>query len=106
MSEFNKAKSWFRNYGQLVTFGSRLIPVVRAFISLPAGIARMNIFLFSALVFIGSLVWSGCLAWLGLKLGQNWLIIEPFLKKFQVLIVGLVIVAVPIYIWSRFRKKG
>lgn len=104
-SEFDKAKDWFHNYGQWVAFGSRLLPIFRTFISLPAGIARMNLPLFSILTFIGSFIWSAFLAWLGLKLGQNWLAIEPYFKKFQFLIVGLGIAAVIFYIWSHLKRK-
>lgn len=104
-SEFDRAKKWFHDYGQWVAFGSRLLPVVRTFISLPAGIARMNLPLFSLLTFIGSFIWSSFLAYLGLKLGQNWLGIEPYFRKFQVLIVGLGISAVAYYIWSHIKRK-
>jgi membrane protein DedA with SNARE-associated domain len=104
-AEFDKAKSWFHTKGQWVAFGSRLLPVVRTFISLPAGIAKMNLPLFSALTFIGSLVWSTFLAYLGLKLGQNWQAIEPYFRKFQVIIIGLGITAVILYIWTHLRRK-
>jgi membrane protein DedA with SNARE-associated domain len=105
-AEFDKAKSWFHTKGQWVAFGSRLLPVVRTFISLPAGIAKMNLPLFSALTFIGSLVWSTFLAYLGLKLGQNWQAIEPYFRKFQVIIIGLGITAVILYIWTHLRRKN
>lgn len=104
-SEFDKAKDWFHKYGQGVAFASRLLPVVRTFISLPAGIAKMNLPLFSLLTFIGSFIWSAFLAFLGLKLGQNWLAIEPYFRKFQFLIVGILIVLAVLYIRSHFKKK-
>lgn len=103
--EFDKAKEWFKKYGQIVTFTSRLLPVVRTFISLPAGIAKMNLPLFSVLTFIGSFIWSTFLAYLGLKLGQNWLSIEPYFRKFQFLIVGTGFTAVIVYIWVHLKKK-
>lgn len=104
-SEYERARNWFHNYGQWVAFGSRLIPVVRTFISLPAGIAKMNLPLFSLLTFVGSFIWSAFLAFLGLKLGQNWLAIEPYFRKFQFLIVGIGIVAVILYIRAHLRNK-
>lgn len=104
-SEFDKAKDWFARHGQVVTFTSRLVPIVRTFISLPAGIAKMNLPLFSILTFIGSFVWSAFLAYLGLKLGQNWLAIEPYFRKFQFLIVGLGVLAVVGYIWSHLKRR-
>lgn len=105
--EYDKAKDWFIRYGQAVTFTSRLLPIVRTFISLPAGIAKMNLTYFSILTFIGSFIWSAFLAWLGLKLGQNWLSVEPYFRKFQFLIIGAGILLVALYIRSHLkRRKG
>lgn len=104
-SEFDKSKEWFAKYGQGITFLSRLLPIVRTFISLPAGIAKMNLPLFSALTFIGSLLWSGVLAWFGLKLGQNWLALEPYFRKFQLIIVGLGILGVTFYIYIHLKRR-
>lgn len=103
--EFDRAKDWFFKYGQLVAFTSRLLPVVRTFISLPAGIARMNVYIFSILTFTGSFVWSTFLTFLGLKLGQNWMVIEPYFRKFQILIVFVAISAVVLYIYTHLKRK-
>lgn len=103
--EFDRSKVWFKKYGQGITFASRLLPIVRTFISLPAGIAKMNLTYFSILTFVGSLVWSAFLAWLGLKLGQNWLSIEPYFRKFQIVIVGLGVLAVFFYIRTHLKRR-
>ncbi|OGM15119.1 hypothetical protein A2V56_03860 [Candidatus Woesebacteria bacterium RBG_19FT_COMBO_42_9] len=103
--EFDKSKEWFAKYGQGITFGSRLLPIVRTFISLPAGIAKMNLPLFALLTFIGSFFWSGILAYVGLKLGENWLSIEPVFRKFQFVIIGLGVIAVGLYIWIHLKRR-
>lgn len=103
--EYEKAKKWLHERGQWVVFGSRLLPIVRTFISLPAGIARIDIRLFSLLTFIGSFIWALFLAYLGLKLGQNWLVIEPYFRKFQFIIIGTGIAAVGIYIRTHIRRR-
>lgn len=103
--EFDKAKDWFGKYGQGVTFVSRLLPVVRTFISLPAGIAKMNLPLFSLLTFIGSFFWSGVLAYMGLKLGQNWLSIEPYFRKFQLAIIILILAGLIFYLYLHLKRK-
>lgn len=103
--EFDIAKRWFQKYGHVVAFTSRLLPVVRTFISLPAGIAKMNVTVFSVFTFLGSFMWSLFLAYLGLKLGQNWLAIEPYFRKFQFVIIGLGIGAVAFYIWAHVKKR-
>ena len=103
--EFDRSKVWFKKYGQGITFASRLLPIVRTFISLPAGIARMNLTYFSILTFVGSFIWSAFLAWLGLKLGQNWLSIEPYFRQFQFLIVGAGLILVFLYIRTHLRRR-
>jgi membrane protein DedA with SNARE-associated domain len=103
--DFDTSLKWFHKYGQGVAFASRLLPIVRTFISLPAGIAKMNLPLFSLLTFVGSFIWSAVLAYLGLKLGQNWLAVEPYFRKFQFVIVGLGVAAVAFYIYSHLKRK-
>lgn len=104
--EYDKAEEWFIRYGQAVTFTSRLLPIVRTFISLPAGIAKMNLIYFSILTFIGSFLWSGFLAWIGLKLGENWLSVEPYFRKFQFLIIGAGILFVALYIKRHLKNRN
>ncbi len=103
--DFDISLAWFQKYGQGITFGSRLLPIVRTFISLPAGIADMDIRLFTLFTFIGSLLWSGVLAYLGLKLGQNWLSIEPYFRKFQFVMIGLFLLAAFWYIYRHIKRK-
>ena len=104
--DFDIALKWFEKYGQGITFGSRLLPIVRTFISLPAGIAEMDTKLFAFYTFIGSLLWSGVLAFLGLKLGQNWQLVEPYFRKFQFVIIGLGILSIAAYIYRHLKRKG
>lgn len=105
IDDFDKALMWFKKYGQGVAFTSRLLPIVRTFISLPAGIAKMDIKLFSLLTFVGSFVWSGILAFLGLKLGQNWHAVEPYFRKFQFVIIGLFVVLIVWYVVRHIKKS-
>jgi membrane protein DedA with SNARE-associated domain len=102
--DFDKALYWFEKYGQGITFGSRLLPIVRTFISLPAGISKMDVKKFSFYTFIGSFIWSGVLAFVGLKLGQNWTAVEPFFRKFQFVIIGLVVLAVIVYVYKHVKR--
>ncbi|KKU08950.1 MAG: hypothetical protein UX13_C0053G0002 [Candidatus Woesebacteria bacterium GW2011_GWB1_45_5] len=104
--DFDISLSWFQKYGQGITFGSRLLPIVRTFISLPAGIANMNLPLFGILTFIGSFLWSALLAYFGLKLGQNWLSIEPYFRKFQFIIIGLFLLGAFWYVYRHLKRKN
>ena len=99
-----KAHRWFDKYGDGTAFFSRLLPAVRTFISLPAGIARMDLKRFFAFSFLGVLPWSIGLAWGGYLLGQNWERIREVMRPFDVPIVGLVVIAVIWFVWSRLKK--
>ena len=103
--DFDTSLRWFEKYGQGITFGSRLLPIVRTFISLPAGISKMDAKKFAIYTFVGSFLWSGILAYLGLKLGQNWTTVEPFFRKFQFVIIGLFVMAAVAYIYKHLKKN-
>ncbi|MCL6635500.1 MAG: DedA family protein [Peptococcaceae bacterium] len=98
------AERWFARYGEATVFFTRLMPIVRTFISLPAGIAGMNFKKFLIYTFLGSLPWSLLLTYAGVKLGQNWKAIEPWFHRLDV-VVALGILAVVGYFWRR-RRKG
>lgn len=68
----NRADVFFARYGDTTIFATRLMPIVRTFISLPAGIARMNFMKFTIYTFLGSMPWCFVLAVAGYKLGQHW----------------------------------
>jgi membrane protein DedA with SNARE-associated domain len=82
-----------------------LLPVVRTFISLPAGIARMNFARFTVLTFVGSFIWSGLLAWGGYVLGEHWREVREAMRPFDIpiIIVGLILVG--LYIHRHLRRS-
>lgn len=97
------ADRWFERYGEATVFFTRLMPIIRTFISLPAGISGMNFKRFLVYTFLGSLPWSLLLVYIGFKLGQNWKAIEPWFHRLDVVVV-LGIAAIIFYLW-RARKK-
>jgi membrane protein DedA with SNARE-associated domain len=101
--EVDRAEEWFRKYGELAVFASRLLPVVRTFISVPAGIARMNIWKFSFYTFIGSYPWSLGLAYGGYKLGENWEDLRQVMRPFDFPIAGVIAVALLWFIYHRIK---
>jgi membrane protein DedA with SNARE-associated domain len=108
--DYTISRSWFNKYGNAVVFFSRLIPGIRTFISLPAGLAEMNIWRFSIYTFLGSLVWSAFLTYVGFYLGSRWKDLESYFRKFEVLIAVLLVAAVLLYINHKlkivkFKKK-
>ena len=73
--EYDRSESWFRNHGEFVVLLSRVLPVLRTFISLPAGVAKMQWKKFVAYTVIGCFVWSLVLTQIGVILGKNWKIL-------------------------------
>lgn len=96
--EYERAMHWFQKYGNSVVFFSRLLPGIRTFISLPAGLAEMNIWKFSLYTFFGSLIWSAILTYIGYYLGKNWQSIHGYFSKLQYVIAGIVIIGILYYI--------
>src|SRR5215467_4118351 len=72
LHDLDIADRWFARRGELIVFGSRLLPVIRTFIAFPAGVARMNLGRFIVYTFLGSLPWCLGLAYVGQKLGEEW----------------------------------
>jgi len=102
--ELDEAEEWFRKYGATIAFTSRLLPVIRTFISLPAGIAKTNFKIFSIYSFVGSLIWSAFLAYLGKIMGENWDTLGTYFHKFDFIIVILGFIAVLWYIQHKIKK--
>ena len=101
--EVDRAEEWFRKYGELAVFASRMLPVVRTFISVPAGIARMNFWKFSFYTFVGSYPWSLGLAYGGFKLGENWEDMRQVMRPFDFPIAGIIAVAMAWFIYHRIK---
>jgi membrane protein DedA with SNARE-associated domain len=99
------ADRWFARYGDWAVFFARLLPVVRTFIALPAGIARMNFLRFNVYTFLGSLPWCLALAYAGLKLGERWTILREYFHRFDTAIVILTVIAAAWFIRNRWRNR-
>ncbi|MDO8593159.1 MAG: DedA family protein [bacterium] len=98
------ADRFFNKYGSAAIFFSRLMPVVRTFISLPAGIARMNFSKFVIYSFLGSLPWSFGLAYIGLKLGNNWDTLGVYFHKFDAAIAIAILVFAVWYVRRHLKN--
>lgn len=106
--DLDVADAFFVKYGNAAVFFSRLLPVVRTFISLPAGISRMNFPKFSAYTFLGSLPFCYVLAYIGKKMGDNWDTLGVYFHRFD-MIIGVAIIAGLVWFVRRhldIRKKG
>ena len=99
------AQHWFDHYGAPVVFFGRMIPIVRTFISLPAGFGKMKFWKFTLFTALGCIPWVAMLGYLGYKLGANWDKIQPYLHYADYLVVLAFIVLV-VYAVMRWRRRG
>jgi len=101
-----QARKWLDKFGDLAILISRVLPVVRTFISFPLGVLKTkSLKWFSILTFIGSFIWSAFLTWLGLILGKNWGILENYFRKFDYLIVILILGGFSWWIWRHLKRR-
>jgi len=103
--DLNLADKFFHKYGSSAMFFSRMLPVVRTFISLPAGIAKMNFTKFIIYTFLGSLPWCFGLAYAGKKLGDHWNALGVYFHKFDAIIGILLILGVAWFIKRHFKNN-
>ena len=104
--DLDGADTVFKKYGAIAVFFSRLLPVVRTFISLPAGIARMNLGKFVFYSFTGSLPWNAALTYLGVKLGERWKDLEVYFHKFDLLIAAIILATIVWWIRRHFKNNS
>ncbi len=98
------AEKWFDKYGEFTVFISRCLPVVRTFISFPAGTARMNFVKFTFYTFIGCVPWVFALTYFGYYLGENWDEVGSFLHYLDYA-VALAVLAGAVYLFLRWRSS-
>jgi membrane protein DedA with SNARE-associated domain len=104
--EIELAEEFFRRYGPATAFFSRLLPIVRTFISFPAGVARMPLGRFIAYSTAGALPWSMALVFAGQQLGAHWLDIRHALEPFDLAIAVAVVALVGLFVWWRLGRPG
>lgn len=102
--DLDLADRWFSRYGRSTVFFTRLMPVVRTFISFPAGMTRMNLTTFSIYTFLGALPWSLALTYVGFKLGENWDTLGGYFHSADIIIGILLAVGITWYVWRHVRN--
>jgi membrane protein DedA with SNARE-associated domain len=103
VDEYNHSLKWFNKFGDKIAFFSRMLPAVRTFISLPCGLAEMNFWKFSIYTFLGSLIWSAILTYVGVYLGSKWNTIGGYFHKFDLVLAVLLVFAVLFYINHKLK---
>lgn len=104
--DLDLADRFFAKYGNWAVFISRLLPVIRTFISLPAGIAKMNFTQFVFYTFLGSLPFCYALAYVGKKMGDNWNTLGVYFHKFDIAIGGLILIGAVWFVKRHIRLRN
>jgi membrane protein DedA with SNARE-associated domain len=102
--DLDRADAWFAKYGEFAIFFSRLLPVVRTFISFPAGVARMDLKRFSILSLLGSFPWSIALAWAGYVAGEHWEQIRDAMRPFDIPIIAVFLLLCALYVYRKLKS--
>ena len=106
--DLDRTTHFFLKYGSITVFLARLLPVVRTFIALPAGIARMPLLRFHIYTFLGSWPWCLALAYVGMRLGRSWETDPRFKEVFHRFHLGVEVVllaAIVWFVWSHWKQR-
>jgi membrane protein DedA with SNARE-associated domain len=104
-TQIERADAWFQRYGQSAVLFGRMVPLIRAFVSLPAGVARMPLMRFTVLTLIGSIPWVLALAVAGHAVGGNWTSVRKGFEYFDYALVALIVIGI-VYAVVRRRRGG
>ena len=103
--DLDLADRLFTKHGESVVFFARLLPVIRTFIAFPAGVSKMNMKKFILYTFVGSFPWCLGLAYVGMKLGDNWMALRPYFHKFDAAIGVIIVVCAGLYVYRHLRRS-
>lgn len=105
MHDLDVADRHFQRWGDATVFFSRMLPIVRTFISVPAGIARMRLWRFVAFSVLGAIPWVMLLVWGGVVLGDHWVDLKQTLKGLDYLVAAVIVAGVGLFIWRHVRAR-
>ena len=103
--DIDTADRWFARWGDLTVLFSRMLPIVRTFISVPAGIARMPLWRFTLFSIIGAVPWVMLLVWAGMILGDNWQDLKHNLRGLDYAVAAILVLGVALFIWRHVRSR-
>lgn len=104
-SDLDIADRFFGKFGIFAAFLGRILPVVRTYISIPAGISRVKFWPFTFATFVGSYIWSFFLGWIGFKLGENWESLHLIFQKLDWLIVILIVIVLAWWVRRHLKNR-
>ena len=104
--DVDAAFRWFDKYGTFVIFFGRLIPLIRSLVSIPAGLAKMNMVRFSLLTAAGSGIWNALWIYIGIQLGVRWRDAENWAKYLDYAVYALVVLITIVFVTRMIRRRG
>lgn len=105
IEDVEKTERWFNRHGYWTVLLGRMVPIFRSLISIPAGIERMNVWLFTLLTLIGSGVWNTIFVWAGYILGDNWHLVSDYADIFSNLVLAAVVLFLAWWIIARILRN-
>ncbi len=102
--DLDRAEAWYDRHGQWGVFASRIVPLVRNFVAVPAGVAEVPAVRFGLLTAAGSLIWLGAMAGIGYGVGSQWNRVMKGFSDAGYVIGALVVLAIVFVIWHRYRS--
>lgn len=103
--DLDMAERFFNRFGGGAIFIGRLLPVIRTFIALPAGVVRMPRVPFHLYTFLGSWPWCFGLAYLGMKMGDHWMDLKPYFLRFKEVILVFLIAGTVWFVWTHWKNR-
>ncbi len=104
--DVDSAFTWFEKYGSFVIFFGRLIPLIRSLVSIPAGLAKMNLLRFTTLTVAGSGIWNALWIYIGIQLGDRWREAEEWAKYFDYGVYALVVLFAIVFVTKMIRRRN
>ena len=105
-SDIARADRWFQRHGEATVFFARMVPIVRTFISLPAGVARMPFWRFTLFTFLGCLPWVFMLAFVGKQAGNHWEKWKDGLHYVDYVVLALIVVGIVYWVVRRRQRRA
>lgn len=102
--ELGWTERWFRKHGSITILISRFIPVIRHLISIPAGLARMDLKRFILFTAVGATAWNTFLLWVGMQLRERWEIVHKYSNQLDILVIAVIVVAVAYYAYRHVKR--
>jgi membrane protein DedA with SNARE-associated domain len=97
--------AWFEKRGEITVFVCRFVPVVRHLISIPAGVASMNLLRFAVFSVVGGTIWNVILLYAGVKLGERWELIHEYSHEVDYVAVAAIVIVGGWWFWSQWKRR-